>query len=218
MPDPKKGVAYTFEIGLIDQLNRPNFKTSPTLASGDFKVSIDGSALNNLATLPTVAPVGSRIVEVALSNTEMNGDRILIQAVDAAGSEWDDVLIYIDTNTRNVDDLAYPATSGRSLAVDTSGRVTAGSLANDVITDAAVNRPRGSVVADGGNTALTFKTNLASSINDFYKDMILKFTSGTMSGELKKVAAYDGTTNFITVQGGFTAAPSAADNFDLING
>lgn len=97
MADPKKNSAYTLRIGLIDVANRPHFKVNPTLAAGDFKVSIDGGALANLATTPVVEPSGSSIVKVSLSASEMNGDGIAIVAKDAAGNEWDDAIIYIST-------------------------------------------------------------------------------------------------------------------------
>jgi hypothetical protein len=35
MPDPKKGVAYTFTASLVDAANRPQLKANPTLAAGD---------------------------------------------------------------------------------------------------------------------------------------------------------------------------------------
>lgn len=40
--------------------------------------------------------------------------------------------------TRGKDDLAYPATSGRSLAVDASGQVTVGAMAADTLTASAL--------------------------------------------------------------------------------
>jgi hypothetical protein len=46
-----------------------------------------------------------------------------VQFIDAAGAEWCDVLVNIQTTARQLDDLAYPATTGRSLLVDTSGAV-----------------------------------------------------------------------------------------------
>ena len=103
MPDPQKNVAYTFDIGLIDTANRPDFKANPTLATGDFKVSIDNGALANLATLPVVSPASSRIVKVVMSQSEMNGDRITIVGVDASGAEWDDVIVTINTTDDTID-------------------------------------------------------------------------------------------------------------------
>lgn len=123
MPLPKKNTAYSFVVGLVDQSNRPSFKANPTIASGDFKHSGDGSALANLTNLPAADPASSRLVKIVLTAAEMNYDRVCIQCVDAAGAEWDDVIVYIDTTTRNVDDLCFPTTSGRSIDVTVDGEV-----------------------------------------------------------------------------------------------
>jgi len=77
--------------------------------------------------------------------------------------------------------------------------------------------PSGSVVSNGGNTASTFKTDRSEATTDFWKDALLLFTSGSLAGQVKKVSAFDGTTKFVTLSSAFTAAPSAADLFVLIN-
>lgn len=75
----------------------------------------------------------------------------------------------------------------------------------------------GAVVADAGNTALTFKTNLTGG-NDKFLDGFLLFTSGALAGQVKKVTDFVDATDFITVAApGFTAAPSATDTFVFIN-
>lgn len=122
---PKKNTAYIFYAGLVDQANTKLLKAAPTLAAGDFKVSIDGGAFANLATLPTVTPAGGTAVKISLSAAEMNGDNIVVTCIDAAGAEWCDQLINLQTSARQIDDLTFPAVSGRSLAVDASGNVTA---------------------------------------------------------------------------------------------
>jgi hypothetical protein len=104
---PKKSVEYIFYMGLVSQ-STGQFQSNPTLAAGDFKVSIDGGALNNLGTLPAVTPAASKMVKVTLANTEMNGDNITVVASDAAGAEWDDVIISLQTSANQIDDLATP--------------------------------------------------------------------------------------------------------------
>lgn len=90
-------------------------------------------------------------------------------------------------------------------------------------TDAIVSRlssivtKTGTVSADAGNTAVTFKTSLTEATNDHYKDCLVKFTSGVLKEQVKRVRAYDGTTKFLTMAGGFTSAPSAADAFEIVN-
>lgn len=135
---PKKNTAYVFYVGLVDQANTKLLKANPTLATGDVKVSIDGGAFANLATLPDAEPNSSAAVRVQLSSSEMNGDNIVVQFIDAAGAEWCDQLINLQTSARQIDDLTYPATSGRSLAVDASGNVTT-TVATRLKTNQALN-------------------------------------------------------------------------------
>lgn len=124
----RKNIAFIFYAGLPSQATPGTFQSNPTLAAGDFKVSIDGGSLTNLGTLPTVTPASSKMVKFSLSTSEMNGDNITIVCSDAAGSEWFDVIMNIQTAARQIDDLAYPATSGRSMVVDASGLVDANTV------------------------------------------------------------------------------------------
>ena len=77
------------------------------LAAGDFQISIDGGAFANLATLPTVTPAGGRAVKISLSAAEMTGDNIVVQAVDAAGAEWCDLFIDIETKEQAIPNLHF---------------------------------------------------------------------------------------------------------------
>jgi len=120
MPTPKKNVAYSFPTALIDTITG-RFKANPTIAAGDFKVSIDGGAFANLATLPVVEPAGSVRVLLSLSQAEMNGDKISITCIDVAGYEWDDQLIYIDNDDVNLDDIVRSTTPANSLNVSAGG-------------------------------------------------------------------------------------------------
>lgn len=101
----KKGAEFIFYAGLVSQ-STGQFQANPTLAAGDFKVSIDGGALNNLATLPAVTPASSRMVKFTLSTSEMNGDNITVVGADAAGAEWDEIIVSIQTSAQQIDDLA----------------------------------------------------------------------------------------------------------------
>lgn len=97
MARPQYGVAFTFDVGLVDSASRPSLKANPTLASGDVQVSKDGGSFANIATLPSASPASSRLIKVDLSATEMEAERIAIQFVDAAGGEWDELLITLNT-------------------------------------------------------------------------------------------------------------------------
>lgn len=77
--------------------------------------------------------------------------------------------------------------------------------------------PGTSVGTSGSNTATSFLTNFSQTTDDYWKDSLLLFTSGNLSGQLKKVSAYNGTTKFITVSSAFTGTPSSGDRFILVN-
>lgn len=124
----KKNTAFIMYLGLPSQATAAAFQTNPTLAAGDVKVSIDGGALANTATLPVVTPAGGKMVKLALSSIEMNGDNITVVFSDAAGAEWYDTIVCIPTVARQMDDLAFPSTSGRGMVVDAAGLVDANAV------------------------------------------------------------------------------------------
>lgn len=125
--DPKRGTAYRFTLSLFARSDN-QIKTAPTLAAGDVKVSKDNGATANITTLPSEAPASSGILQVDLSATEMTADLVTVIFRDAAGAEWNDVAVHIATGVRQMADLAYPATSGRSMVVDASGLVDANTV------------------------------------------------------------------------------------------
>jgi hypothetical protein len=117
----KRGVEYIFYVSLVSQADTKLFQVNPTLAAGDVTITKDGGAFANLTTLPTVTPAGGKSVKVTVSATEMTADNVLIVFSDAAGAQWCDVAFPIQTAARQIDDLAYPATSGRSMVVAAAG-------------------------------------------------------------------------------------------------
>src|SRR5881397_2851691 len=102
---PKKNTQFIVYCSLVSQADTKLFQSNPTLAAGDVKVSTDGGAFANLGTLPTVTPASGRGVKVTLSAGEMNGDNILVVFSDAAGAEWCDLSISIQTSANQIDDL-----------------------------------------------------------------------------------------------------------------
>ncbi len=94
---PLRAVAYEIYVSLRSQANTKIFQANPTLASGDAKVSKDGGALANLTTLPTVTPAAGKMVKISLSGTEMTADDVTVVLSDAAGNEWCDLVLNIQT-------------------------------------------------------------------------------------------------------------------------
>ena len=96
---PVKGEDFVIRISLTDMATAGSFKSSPTIASGDFKVDKDGGGLNNLATLPTVDPAASVLVKIPLSATEMTADVVTIVCIDqTTPKEWADFVLSIPTS------------------------------------------------------------------------------------------------------------------------
>jgi hypothetical protein len=95
---PVKNEDFEIQVALEDYWNPGTFKANPTLATGDVKISKDGGALANLATLPVVEPASGALVTLALSSTEMNADIVSIVFIDQTNpKEWADLVISIPT-------------------------------------------------------------------------------------------------------------------------
>jgi len=122
MADPKQGTAFVMYVTLVDRLDPTQFVSNPTIVAGDFKISVDGGAFSNLATLPVVAPGVSRAVKVSLSASEMAGDNINIQGVDASDDEWGDVMITLTLPT-SVNDDVFDILEGDHVETSTSLRI-----------------------------------------------------------------------------------------------
>ena len=91
------GTAWTLHGYQLVDRSTGQYRNTPTLASGDFKIEKDGGTAANLATLPTVSPAGGSSISIALSATEMQCKQVTIRMVDAAGAEWNDDCIHIFT-------------------------------------------------------------------------------------------------------------------------
>jgi len=102
MSQPQKGIAYEFYLSLTEVNDPVFFITNPTLATGDFKISVDGGALTNLSTLPVVTPALSSVVKINLSSVEMGGDKIVVVGSDLVGDQWGDIMAFLDVETGTV--------------------------------------------------------------------------------------------------------------------
>lgn len=95
---PTKAEDFKIRIALESMAAAGTFKTTPTIAAGDFQVDIDGAGFTNLATLPSVSPAGTCAVLLTLSAAEMTGDVITVRGVDQTSpKEWGDFFLSIPT-------------------------------------------------------------------------------------------------------------------------
>lgn len=159
---PKRATEYIFYVSLVSRANPLVFQTTPTIAAGDFKVVKDGDygSIANLTTLPTNP--GGKLVKITLSSTEMTADNVTVICSDAAGDEWCDLTVNIQTSVRQTDDLQPTIWSSASATVNLSnttvatltsvatGGITAASFGDGAIT--------ATVIADGAIDAATFAT------------------------------------------------------------
>lgn len=112
---PKKAAALAFELAVFGSDGK--FLSGATFASST--VSKDGGSFSAMTNAP--AEIGSTgIYTISLTGSEMNADRVALKFVvtDAA-----DIAVNLQTAARQIDDLAYPTTSGRSIDVTTTGEV-----------------------------------------------------------------------------------------------
>jgi len=91
------GTAWTLRGYQLVDRSTGQYKVTPTLAAGDFKVEKDGGAAANIATLPVVAPAGGSSLDIAFSAAELQAKHVVLRLVDAAGAEWNDDAIHIFT-------------------------------------------------------------------------------------------------------------------------
>lgn len=75
----------------------------------------------------------------------------------------------------------------------------------------------GKVATDAGNTALSFKTDLASATTNYCNGSFLKFVSGSLINQQRRISGYGGTSKVITVVSAFTGIPADGVEFFVVN-
>lgn len=221
---PVKNVAHTFYISLVSQADTRLFQVNPTLAAGDVKVAIDDGAPANLGTLPVVDADFTKRVKVVMASGEMNGDNISIIFSDAAGLEWCDMTINLQTVLRKFDDLAFPVTSGNGIDVTATGAVGidwgnienqggVNNFSNSIISMANVIRTNG---AQAGSASTITLDAGASSTDDIYKGQIIWLASGLGVGQTRLITGYVGATKVVTVSPNWTTSPTTSTGFAIL--
>lgn len=208
---PKKNTEYIIYVALEDQANAGKFKSNPTLAAGDVKVSKDGGTLANLSTLPAVTPASSVMVKVTLSATEMNADNVTVVFSDAAGDEWYDLVINLHTATNQFDDLStFDSTSD---TVDV-GEISGSSTAADNLEASTLGIVDGQ--AQTGTLSTTqMTTSLTEATDDHYNGRAVLWTSGALAGQASTITDYTGSTKMLTYDA-VTEAPANTDTFVIV--
>ena len=225
----KQSTAYNLTVLMVDSTDHVTGKTGLTLT---ITASKDGAAFASIT--PTVTELATGWYKLALtsSHTDTVGDLAL--HITATGADATDVAMVV--RARVTDDLAYPATSGRSLAVDASGQITVGGYASgqaplqptvagrtlDVSAggEAGIDWANvGSPTTTLGLTGTTISTTQAvASVSGAVGSVTAAVTAGTVSDKTgySLTAAYDSakTASQLDAAGVRTAIGLASANLD----
>jgi hypothetical protein len=76
----------------------------------------------------------------------------------------------------------------------------------------------GTITADAGNTASSFRTSLTDA-NDYWIDALILITSGALAGQIKEIGGFANTNGVITLTAGqaFTGIPAGTVSFSIVN-
>lgn len=115
------------------------------------------------------------------------------------------------------------ALTGTTISGVNVTQVAGSSAAADNLKQSLLAMATGAVVADGSNSATSFKvdTTLGAKSTDYFGNsnggLVLAFVSGAANEfQSRRVVAFNTTTDFITVEEAFNGAPSDADAFVLL--
>jgi hypothetical protein len=188
--------------------------TTPTIAAGDFKLSIDDGAEANPGTLPAETPASSGWVKCALSADETNGDVLKLRWHDAAGDEWDDGGITIRTSTVTLEDVPTA-----DEAADAVWDEVLTSAAHDVNYSAG-QRLRymiltGAAATAGSANSITLAAT-ESATDNIFNENIISIVSGTGAGQTRLIAEYNGTTKVATVDKAWNISPAAGSVYEIL--
>ena len=119
MPDfpMKKNTATTIGFPILDADG--DLVTGATALDSEYK--LDGAGFLDCAS-EAVESGTTGIYTLALTAGETNGDLVIIQCKTTTVGAKTSVLVF-KTATRQLVDLAFPATSGRSLSIDANNRL-----------------------------------------------------------------------------------------------
>lgn len=123
---PIKGSTWNFDLVLYSQSDTKLIQTSVPLVAGDVIVYKDGVLDGNIDALPTEIGT-SGVLNVALSASEMDANRVSVKFHDVTGTSWCDCEVSLDTVTAQ--------TVGSQ---DNPASVTVSSIGADVIDAASI--------------------------------------------------------------------------------
>ena len=166
-----------------------------------------GDAANITANLRIDGGVANAIDDV--NPIELEGGYYVFD-ITQAESNGNYILICPSSTTANIQVEGCPKTfTTNSGALATVSAKVAG-------ISATLSRPTGTVIADVGNSSSGFVTDLTESANDYWLGGWVKFTSGNLINQIRKIASYNGITRVLTFTFPFTETPAVGNAFEII--
>lgn len=198
----KQSTTYSRMFLMVDSTDHVTGKTGLTVT---VTLSKAGAAFG--AAGATITEVSSGWYKAALTTTDTNtlGDL----AFHCTGTAADATDFVDQVSARLIDDLAFPATSGRSITVDASGNANANmvSLGGEAIVSGTVDT---STLAA---TATAFETSFVVN-KDLFTNQGLYWTTGANAGFTSHVSGYIFTGNSKVELILNTALPTVPSNGD----
>lgn len=203
----KQSTAFNFPVFMTDSTDHISGKTGATLT---ITASKDGAAFASIT--PTVTELANGWYSLALTTTHTNTLGALLLHVTASGADPTDLSAQVMaslplTATEVANAVWDEVLTGATHNIATSAGKRLRQLSAIATVDSTVN--------DASATTTSFVTALTEATNDFYKDQLMIFTSGALSGQSRPVLSYNGTTKAVTFDEAWTSAPANTDAFTL---
>lgn len=216
----KYGTGCTIEVPVI-KVSTDDFAVGAdwTPAAGDVKISKNGGAAANIATLPTALTMGNGATwQFVLSATEMQAARVAITVVDAATKAVKDQQINLLTFGNASAGIVFDVSTATPTVDATKLNGDATSAANIAKTTRAIAR----CTATTGASPTSIPTSActpAGAVADQFKGRIITFDADTTTTALRGqstdiTASSNAATPTFTVTA-LTTAPAPDDTFSI---
>ena len=209
------GEVYHFGIGLYQTADTKLLQVNPTIAVGDFKVSINGGALTDMVNTPVVVPALGMRVEMVLSAAETTaagaGGHICIFWHDVLGGQWCDGSALVFVHAGEVawevwEEILTGATHNTATSAGRRLRQIASTLVYD---GTVVSSTTNSVVLDAA----------ASVTTNIYRGNVIVIMSGAGAGQARTIVEYiGGATKRCMLDRPWVTNPALGDELILIAG
>jgi len=176
-----------------------------TPATGDVKITIDGGATANIATLPVVLAMGnSALWKFVFSNAELTGKKIVVTVADSATKAVEDQCIMIETHGH----ASAQYVPDFTVALATPTNITAGVITTVTnLTNAPTTGDLTATMKTSVTTAATASTPVAASVTGAVGS-VTGNVGGNVTGTVASVVGAVGSVVGHT--------PQTGDSFDRI--